>query len=62
MKLTYLGTAAAEGIPALFCECEACRRARALGAAGIHTRSGADRKSTRLNSSHPTTSRMPSSA
>ena len=41
MKLTYLGTAAAEGIPALFCECEACRRARALGAAGIHTRSGA---------------------
>ena len=41
MKLLYLGTAAAEGIPALFCECESCKKARALGAAGVHTRSGA---------------------
>lgn len=28
MKLHYLGTAAAEGWPALFCDCENCRRAR----------------------------------
>lgn len=41
MKLLYLGTAAAEGIPALFCECECCKKARLLGAAGVHTRSGA---------------------
>lgn len=31
MKVVYLGTAAAEGIPALFCNCETCRRARAAG-------------------------------
>ena len=41
MKLLYLGTAAAEGIPALFCECEACQRARALGAKGVRSRAGA---------------------
>ncbi len=41
MNLLYLGTAAAEGIPALFCECDACKKARSLGAAGVHTRSGA---------------------
>ena len=29
MKVRYLGTGAAEGIPALFCECEFCKRARA---------------------------------
>ena len=29
MKVCYLGTGAAEGIPALFCECEFCRRVRA---------------------------------
>ena len=29
MKVSYLGTGAAEGIPALFCECEFCKRARA---------------------------------
>ena len=28
MKIHYLGTAAAEGWPALFCDCENCRRAR----------------------------------
>ena len=28
MKLHYLGTAAAEGWPALFCSCENCQRAR----------------------------------
>lgn len=30
MKLHYLGTAAAEGWPALFCDCENCRRARKI--------------------------------
>lgn len=39
MKLTYLGTAAAEGFPALFCNCEYCREARALGGKNIRTRS-----------------------
>lgn len=28
MKLTYLGTAAAEGFPAVFCNCDHCLRAR----------------------------------
>lgn len=41
MKLRYLGTAAAEGIPALFCACERCKRARELGGKNIRTRSQA---------------------
>jgi len=41
MKLTYLGTAAAEGIPAIFCNCEYCREARRLGGKNIRTRSQA---------------------
>lgn len=41
MKLTYLGTAAAEGIPALFCDCEYCKEARKLGGENIRTRSQA---------------------
>ncbi len=41
MKLKYLGTAAAEGIPALFCDCENCKRSRALGGRNIRTRSQA---------------------
>lgn len=28
MRLQYLGTAAAEGFPAVFCNCEACKKAR----------------------------------
>lgn len=39
MKFQYLGTAAAEGIPALFCECETCRRSRAAGGRALRTRS-----------------------
>lgn len=39
MKLTYLGTAAAEGFPALFCNCKYCVEARALGGKNIRTRS-----------------------
>lgn len=31
MKITYLGTGAAEGIPALFCNCEFCRYAKRNG-------------------------------
>lgn len=31
MKVTYLGTGAAEGIPALFCNCEFCQKARKNG-------------------------------
>ncbi len=41
MKLQYLGTAAAEGTPALFCRCDFCRYARRAGGREIRTRSGA---------------------
>lgn len=39
MKIKYLGTAAAEGWPALFCKCEACKKAGKLGGRNIRTRS-----------------------
>ncbi|MBO5269974.1 MAG: MBL fold metallo-hydrolase [Clostridia bacterium] len=39
MKLTYLGTAAAEGFPALFCNCQYCAIARRLGGKNVRTRS-----------------------
>ncbi len=38
MKLTLLGSAAAEGWPALFCECEACRKARERGGRDLRRR------------------------
>lgn len=41
MKLRYLGTAAAEGIPGMFCDCELCRNARKVGGREIRTRSQA---------------------
>lgn len=41
MKLTYLGTAAAEGWPAVFCNCEHCLRAKAAGGKNLRTRSQA---------------------
>ncbi len=41
MKLTYLGTAAAEAFPAVFCHCEYCREARRLGGKNIRSRSQA---------------------
>jgi phosphoribosyl 1,2-cyclic phosphate phosphodiesterase len=41
MKFKYLGTAAAEGWPALFCHCPACEKARAAGGRNIRTRSQA---------------------
>ena len=39
MKLTYLGTSGAQGLPALFCDCPACRKARAEGGRSIMSRS-----------------------
>lgn len=41
MKIKYLGTAAAEGVPALFCDCENCKKSRKLGGRNIRTRSQA---------------------
>lgn len=41
MKIQYLGTAAAEGIPGIFCECENCRKTMELGGKNIRTRSQA---------------------
>lgn len=38
MKFKYLGTAAAEGIPAVWCECEVCRKSREKGGRNIRTR------------------------
>lgn len=39
MKIKFLGTAAAEGIPALFCKCEVCENARKIGGKEVKTRS-----------------------
>lgn len=39
MKLTYLGTAAAEGFPAVFCNCGFCQYARRTKGKNIRTRS-----------------------
>ena len=41
MKIQYLGTAAAEGIPGIFCECEVCKKSWELGGKNIRTRSQA---------------------
>lgn len=41
MKLTYLGTGAAEGVPSLFCQCKNCKESRALGGKNIRSRSQA---------------------
>lgn len=41
MKITYLGTAAAEGFPAVFCNCKHCQDAKRLGGKNIRTRSQA---------------------
>ena len=38
MKLQFLGTGAAEGIPAVFCECEACEEIRRRGETEYHSR------------------------
>jgi phosphoribosyl 1,2-cyclic phosphate phosphodiesterase len=41
MYITYHGTAAAEGVPGIFCECDFCRYARAAGGKEIRMRPGA---------------------
>ena len=41
MKFQYLGTAAAEAIPALFCGCPNCVKSREIGGRAIRTRSQA---------------------
>ncbi len=38
MKIHFLGTAAAEGVPAMFCSCPHCREIRKRGAAEYRTR------------------------
>ncbi|MGG1517975.1 MBL fold metallo-hydrolase [Paenibacillus oryzisoli] len=38
MKLTFLGTAAAEGIPSPFCNCATCRHARETGGRNVRKR------------------------
>lgn len=39
MRLFFLGTAAAEGYPGIFCDCENCREARLLGGRSLRYRS-----------------------
>lgn len=39
MKLRYLGTAAAEGWPGVFCNCDFCKKAKELGGKNIRSRS-----------------------
>ncbi len=39
MKLTFLGTAAAEGIPAVWCNCPTCTQAKQSGGKDVRTRS-----------------------
>lgn len=41
MKIKYLGTAAAEGVPALFCRCPVCEKSRSAGGRNIRSRSQA---------------------
>ncbi len=41
MKIQYLGTAAAEAVPAFFCACPHCEYARAVGGKEVRTRCGA---------------------
>jgi phosphoribosyl 1,2-cyclic phosphate phosphodiesterase len=40
MRLFFLGTAAAEGFPGIFCDCANCREARAQGGRSLRFRSG----------------------
>lgn len=38
MRLKYYGTAAAEGVPALYCDCDICKYSREKGGRNIRTR------------------------
>lgn len=39
MKIKYLGTAAYEGVPSLFCDCRVCRLSKKLGGRNMRSRS-----------------------
>ncbi len=39
MKIRFLGTGAAEGVPGVYCDCETCREVRRRGEKEYHTRS-----------------------
>ena len=41
MKIRYMGTAACERIPGMFCNCDVCQRAMSEGGRNIMTRSQA---------------------
>lgn len=41
MKIQFLGTAAAEGVPAFFCDCDVCNYSRKMGGRNIRSRSQA---------------------
>ena len=41
MKLKYLGTAAYEGVPSLFCDCAVCRKSKRTGGKNLRSRSQA---------------------
>ncbi len=41
MKIQFLGTCAAEGVPAFWCTCENCKRSREIGGRAIRSRSQA---------------------
>lgn len=41
MKIKFLGTAAYEGVPALYCRCRVCRESRRVGGRALRTRSQA---------------------
>ena len=41
MKIKYLGTAAYEGIPTIFCHCDICKKSLELGGKNIRTRAQA---------------------
>lgn len=38
MRIQFLGTAAAEGIPAVFCACDVCRKVRRIGGRDVRSR------------------------
>lgn len=41
MQIKYLGTAAYEGVPSLFCDCEVCRKSAKAGGKNLRSRSQA---------------------
>ena len=41
MKIKYFGTAAYEGVPALFCNCRVCRESKRLGGKNLRSRAQA---------------------